>query len=189
MEEARALGALAAALAQGSTPIQPTAASQSQASTQETPLASTSELTETMAVTVTLNGVTLTIGTPVEFTPVPTRIATATPSGPFVLTNQQLVCEQDYGAPIIQIFTFNSAGQQVPAVEVVVTWEGGENHFYTGLKPEVGPGYADFTMTPGEIYSLRLAIGGQTISDLKTPECENDNGKFYGAWRLEFIQR
>ncbi len=55
----------------------------------------------------------------------------------------------------------DAAEQPVPSVELVVTWDGGEDHFFTGLKPELGLGYADFVMTPEVVYSIRLADGGQ----------------------------
>ncbi|MBI1865988.1 MAG: HD-GYP domain-containing protein, partial [Nitrospirae bacterium] len=42
-------------------------------------------------------------------------------------------------------------------IEIVVVWDAGEDHFFTGLKPELGQGYADFTMTEGVSYTLRLA--------------------------------
>ena len=34
-----------------------------------------------------------------------------------------------------------------PSVELVVTWDEGEDHFFTGLQPELGLGYGDFLMT------------------------------------------
>ncbi|MDD5468949.1 MAG: hypothetical protein PHS96_14215 [Anaerolineales bacterium] len=176
-DEARALGKLASALKEA--PAPPVAS-----------LGTTIPLTITLRVVDTPPAGTLTATQTSAVTPLPTRTATAAPGGPYVLTNRELRCEQDFGAPLIQVFVFNSSGQQVPAVEVVVLWEGGENHFYTGLKPDVGPGYADFTMTPEITYTLRLAVGGQTISDLVASECEGaGDGRFWGVWRLEFVQR
>ncbi len=63
--------------------------------------------------------------------------------------------------PLIQVLVYDAAEQGVPSVEVVVTWEGGENHFFTGLKPEMGLGYADFRMAADTVYTLRLAEGGR----------------------------
>lgn len=176
-DEVRALGMLAAALKGVLAP--PAAAS----------LGTTIPLTVTLRV-VDTPGASTPGATPAQaVTPLPTRTAVIAPSGPYVLTNRELRCDQDFGAPLIQVFVFNSSGQQVPAVEVVVLWEGGENHFYTGLKPDVGPGYADFTMTPEITYTLRLALGGQTITDLVASECEGaGDTRFWGVWRLEFIQ-
>ena len=85
--------------------------------------------------------------------------------------------------------TYDAAGQGVPGVEAVVEWDGGESHFFTGLKPELGLGYADFAMTPGVVYTLRLAEGGQVIPNLRAGECEaQDGGRFWGSWLLVFTQ-
>jgi hypothetical protein len=123
------------------------------------------------------------------FAPLPTRTMTPTPSAPFVLDKRETVCDQTLGEPQIQVETFDDRNQPVPGVEIVVTWEGGEEHFFTGLKPELGLGYADFTMTPEVDYNLRLAEGGQPITDLTAPECALSSGeRYWGAWRLTFVQ-
>ncbi len=126
-------------------------------------------------------------------TPLPTRTATPTQGAPFVLDRQELVCDPDLVQPLelalVQVQVYDSAGKPVPGVESVITWEAGENHFYTGLKPEINPGYADFAMQPGVIYSLRLAEGGQIIPGLTPAECERTGGvRYWGAWRLVFVQ-
>jgi hypothetical protein len=122
-------------------------------------------------------------------TPLPTRTPTATAGVPFVLQDQTFVCDQDLEQPLIQVLAEDSEGDPVPGVEVVVNWEGGEDHFFTGLKPELGLGYADFSMTPGVVYTLRLADGGQPISDLTPAECETASGsRYWGSWLLIFEQ-
>ena len=74
-------------------------------------------------------------------------------------------------------------------IELVVTWDEGENHFFTGLKPELGLGYADFVMTPSVVYSVRLADGGQPVNDLTAAECQAEDGsRFWGSWLLIFVQ-
>jgi hypothetical protein len=83
----------------------------------------------------------------------------------------------------------DAAEQPVPSIELVVIWDGGEDHFFTGLKPELSLGYADFLMTPGVVYSLRLVDGGQTVNDLTAAECLSDDGsRYWGSWILTFIQ-
>ncbi|GAH46355.1 unnamed protein product, partial [marine sediment metagenome] len=76
--------------------------------------------------------------------PLPTRTPTVTPGTPFVLQENNFVCDTKITGPLIQIFAENSSGQQLSNREINVTWEEGEDYFYTGLKPEIGPGYADF---------------------------------------------
>jgi hypothetical protein len=81
----------------------------------------------------------------------------------------------------------NAAGQGVPGVEVIITWASGQESIFTGLKPEIDPGYADFVMSPGTVYTLQVTGGGQIIPDLSSPECATDDGERYaGSWRLIF---
>lgn len=121
--------------------------------------------------------------------PLATRTPTSTPAAPFVLQDSTFVCDPDLNQPLIQVVAEDSAGEQVPGVEIVVSWDGGEDHFFTGLKPEFGPGYADFTMDPEEVYTLRLADGGQPVPDLTAAECEAEDGsRYWGSWYLLFSQ-
>lgn len=122
-------------------------------------------------------------------TPLGTRTPTPTPGALFVLQESAFVCDPDLDQPLIQVVAEDGTGGQVPGVEIVVNWEGGEDHFFTGLKPEFGLGYADFTMDPEEVYTLRLADGGQAIPDLAAAECEAEDGsRYWGSWYLLFSQ-
>jgi hypothetical protein len=117
----------------------------------------------------------------------PTRTATPTLAPPFVLDKQIQVCNPKLTEPQIQIFINDAAGQGVPGVKITLTWDDGQESFFTGLKPEIDIGYADFVMTPEIIYTLQVSSGGQIISDLFAPECEDDDiGRYWGSWRLIF---
>lgn len=117
----------------------------------------------------------------------PSRTPTATLAPPFVLDNQVEVCNPLIGEPQIQVFVSNAAGVGIPGVEVIVLWRDGEEHFYTGLKPDIDPGYADFGMQPETTYTLQVADGGQVISDLIPPACtDTDGNPYWGSWRLVF---
>jgi hypothetical protein len=116
-------------------------------------------------------------------------IPTAAPIGPFVLSSRQQVCDQELEQPLIEVEATSLFGQPVPGVLVVVTWDAGEERFFTGLKPEKGLGYADFTPLPGKIYTLRLGEGGQSVAGLTAVECPRPGGgTFWGAWKLKFVQ-
>lgn len=122
-------------------------------------------------------------------TPLPTRTPTATPGAPFVLRDQTFICEQTLRDPLIQVLVEDIDGRPVPGVEVVVNWQEGENHFFTGVKPELGMGYADFIMSPGTVYTLRLVEGGEIIPELTPAECETAGGsRYWGSWQLVFVQ-
>jgi hypothetical protein len=124
-------------------------------------------------------------------TPLPTLSPTPTPTlgAPFVLQDATQVCNPYLSAPRLEVEVRDSASQPVPSVELVVTWNGGEEHFFTGLKPELGLGYADFEMTMGTVYTLGLAEGSQPVENLTPVECAADDGsRYWGGWRLLFIQ-
>lgn len=122
-------------------------------------------------------------------TPLPTRTSTPTPGAPFVLDSLRQVCDRQWTEPLLQVETLDAARQPVSGVEVLVQWPGGQDRFLTGLKPEIGPGYGDFTMTPGVTYLLQIAGGGQPVPDLTAPECEDATGtRYWGSWRLIFAQ-
>ncbi|MBM3144003.1 MAG: hypothetical protein FJ010_03325 [Chloroflexi bacterium] len=137
--------------------------------------------TETLSPTPTLTR------TPIlTFTPLPTRTPTPTLAPPFVMREQALVCEPEIGDALIQIIVQNNAGEGIPGVEIVIHWGEQEEHFFTGLKPEMGWGYADFTMTPETNYTLLIGEGGEAVS-LFVPECSGDQGeRYWGGWRLVF---
>jgi hypothetical protein len=197
--ETRALGLLAMALGQGPAPVTVDPAATSPAAPADASAAPTITVTPTpLLLTDTPTGPTdtpiPTQRTPLPTsTPLPTRTASPTPGAPFVLLEQTLVCNPSLAQPLIQVQTMDAAGQPVPGVEAIVAWTGEqgavEEHFFTGLKPELGLGYADFVMIPGVTYTLRMADGGQPVPDLTPAECEVEGGeRYWGGWLLTFVQ-
>jgi hypothetical protein len=126
-------------------------------------------------------------------TPRPTATATSapspTPGAPFELSDVEQVCDPALDEPQIQVIVLDAAGEGVPAMEVLVLWDEGEDRFYTGLKPELGWGYADFSMQVGETYSLQLPAEDVSVSDLFSEPCETAGGVDYpGSIQLTFEQ-
>jgi hypothetical protein len=120
-------------------------------------------------------------------TPRPTRTATSTPGTPFELISQSTFCEPTRPG-LLQVNLLDSKGQPASGVELVITWAGGSEHFFTGLKPELGFGYADFTMLPQVEYALS-ASNSARITGLITSACTAADGSTYpGGIRLEFKQ-
>jgi hypothetical protein len=123
------------------------------------------------------------------FTPRPALTPTETPGAPFVLREREEICDPALPDPLIQVFVFDASELPVPGAAVNISWPGGQERFFTGLKPEVGPGYADYQMDPETTYTLRLGDGGQTISDLQAQVCSNPGGaRYFGSLRLTFVQ-
>jgi hypothetical protein len=119
-----------------------------------------------------------------------THRPTATPVTPFVVLARETICDPVLAENILQVIVVNSIRQQMPGAEIVITWSNREEHIFTGLKPELGNGYADFLMDPEVIYSVRIALGGDQISNLTSPTCTDADGSPYnGGLRVTFEQR
>jgi hypothetical protein len=120
-------------------------------------------------------------------TPLPTRTPTATPGAPFVLQSSTFVCDPDLPNPLIQVVSEDASGDPLPGQEITITWDAGDDFFFTGLKPEIGLGYADFLMEPGLVYQVHMAAGGQSVPDITPAECETESGsRYWGSWLLVF---
>jgi hypothetical protein len=122
-------------------------------------------------------------------TPRPTKTLIPTQGAPFKLTSQDEICDPNLPEGLLQIFVLNSSRRQIPSMEIDITWENGEEKFFTGLKPALGDGYADFSMTPQVSYSLQLATGSEIAAGLVAPTCQNPDGEdYYGSLKLTFQQ-
>jgi hypothetical protein len=122
-------------------------------------------------------------------TPRPTKTAVPTQGTPFKLTGQDEICDPNLPDGLLQVIVLSSNRRQIPGMELDITWENGEEKFFTGLKPDLGNGYADFSMTPEISYSLQLAAGSDIAAGLVAPTCQNSSGEnFYGGLKLTFQQ-
>ena len=120
-------------------------------------------------------------------TPLPTRTPTATSGSPFVLQSNTFVCDPDLPNPLIQVIAEDTDGDPLPGEEIITSWDDGEDHYFTGLKPELGLGYADYLMTPGIVYQVSMSGGGQVVPDITPAECETEAGqRYWGSWLLVF---
>jgi len=118
---------------------------------------------------------------------------TAAPSGvsaeSFTLVENRLICNINQLSPLIQVEVLDAEGEPVAGVEVVVTWDGVKDHFFTGLQHELGIGYADFAMSPGVSYSVQLAGEKSVESNLNAAECVTEDGnRNWGSWYLIYKQ-
>ncbi|PWH18673.1 MAG: hypothetical protein DDG60_00125 [Anaerolineae bacterium] len=118
----------------------------------------------------------------------PTRTLTPTPGAPFALINQSTFCDPQKPG-LLQVNLKNALGQPAAGQELVITWFAGEEHFFTGFKNEISPGYADFKLTSEIEYALSLSEGRTRITGLIAPVCTSEDGKPYpGSILLEFRQ-
>ncbi|HLV34385.1 MAG TPA: hypothetical protein VKY59_04685 [Spirillospora sp.] len=115
----------------------------------------------------------------VEFTPTPARIIvpTSVPQRAFVLANVSTFCDASISG-VIEVFVQNFGGVGVPGMPVRVRWDEGESTFYTGLKPERGPAYADFQMEEGKGYIIDMPGRSDPSSQqLVAATCNTETGQ------------
>ena len=130
-----------------------------------------------------------TVPATLEATPRPTQTFTPVPGKPFTLTGQETVCDSNLLDGLLQVIVLNRSRRQLAGVEIVITWDGGKEQFFTGLKPELGNGYADYLMTADTIYSVQLARGSDVALGITAPTCQTPDGTtFLGNIKLTFQQ-
>lgn len=87
-------------------------------------------------------------------------------------------CESDEPPGVLQVFVTDSSGNGIPAVEVQVQWEAGQDRFFTGLKLEVDPGYGDFQMEENTRYSVLLPGLSEPVLGIDSALCLTAGGQF-----------
>ncbi len=121
-------------------------------------------------------------------TPRPTFTPTPGPGAPFTLVGQDTICNPAQPG-LMQFMLMDSRRRQAAGVEIIVTWNQGEDRFFTGFKPELGNGYADFVMQANIVYNIRIVTGGSYVPNIKAPPCTDPNGTNYtGGLSLTFQQ-
>lgn len=122
-------------------------------------------------------------------TPRPTSRPNPAAGEPFTLVGQDTVCDPSLKEGLLQVILMDSRRRQVPGIKIIVTWNQGEDNFFTGLKPELGNGYADFIMQADTTYSVRVVEGGSFVPNITAPSCTDPNGATYmGGLLLTFQQ-
>lgn len=102
------------------------------------------------------------------FTPRPTATPMRILDAPFVLKEKREICDGSVPAGLLQVQVTDENGDPLPGVRITITWQEGEESFYTGLAPEMGLGYADFIMITGETYVLRVGEASKTSDELES---------------------
>jgi hypothetical protein len=185
-DEARALADLATVLRQPAPPVLASTGTPAPTSPEKTDLSPTPGLktSETAAPTQAATF------TPMPtFTQSPTQTPSPTPGAPFAIAGQSNLCNPKLTEGLMQVIVEDASGTPVPGVRIAVTWAGGEDFFFTGLAPEINPGYADFAMLSGGVYSVQVGEGGQVASNISAQMCDRPDGsKYLGGVKLRFRQ-
>jgi hypothetical protein len=137
---------------------------------------------------VVIDASTPTLPPPATKTPTPVREAEATPTisrnivptsvpqRDFVLANVSTFCDSDISG-IIEVFVQDFGGVGIAGMPVRVRWDDGEDTFYTGLKPERGPAYADFQMEENKGYIIDMpGRSDPSAQQLVAASCTSDAG-------------
>lgn len=126
-------------------------------------------------------------------TATPTRTPTPGPDAPFGVAQSVVLCDKTNGG-LLRIYVRDRLGQGVPGVEIRVDWAGGRDKLFTGFKPEIDNGYADFQMESDERYQVRL-ISVETVD--QTPAqvtlnrenpCADLPAGIIPSWQIVFQQ-
>jgi hypothetical protein len=125
-----------------------------------------------------------------DATPTDEIITSPTPepteSPPFILQDSSPICDPTLDESLIQVIATDGAGDGIPGITLQVSLGiDPKETFYTGLKPELGLGYADYSAEPGLTYQLEIPDSGLIITDIEVPTCQNDAGESYwGSWEV-----
>jgi hypothetical protein len=127
-------------------------------------------------------------------TPTPTNTPTPGPDAPFGVAQSVVLCDDNItSGGLLRIYVRDRLGLGVPGIKVEITWSGGEDAFFTGLKPDIDPGYADFQMESGQLYQIQLVdanFAGQTpeVTIDNDALCPNLPTNIKPSWQVVFEQ-
>ncbi len=123
--------------------------------------------------------------TPPEDTPTPTVAADLDYQ---LVETTDLGCTADLDGDYILVYVRDGSDRGVAGVEVVVKGPDVEDSFFTGLKPEIGPGFADFLVTTRGSYSAEVVAGKTEIAQGLAFDDGCPAGTPYRSWRVVFRQ-
>lgn len=122
--------------------------------------------------------------------PLPTPTATPQPTltAPYQIVTQTFACEDmpRIAVSLVVSRTVTQRGREsvefvgLPGHELWLIWDEGADRAITGLKPEIGIGYADFAVLPGHTYNLYVdAAIGVPVTTVRVEPCTEEEG---GGW-------
>jgi len=89
----------------------------------------------------------------------------------------------EFPQDLIMVYVQDAEGSGIPNVELKISGPQGDDLFYTGLKPGVDVGYADFALlAPGE-YDVEVSEGSSQIARVMARPCRRGSHR---AWRVVF---
>ena len=126
---------------------------------------------------------TFTPTTPPQDTPTPT---VASDFDYQVVEQSDLGCSSDRDGDYILVYLRDENDRGVAGVKLVVKGPGVEDWFFTGLKPEVGPGFADYLVTAPGSYTVQAAEGRSQVTQGLSFAAGCPAETPYRTWRVVF---
>jgi hypothetical protein len=114
-------------------------------------------------------------------------VPTTVPQREFVIANISTFCDAVISG-VIEVFVQDFGSVGLPGQPVRVRWDGGQSRFFTGLKPERGPGYADFQMDEGRGYIVEMPGRSDPSQPLTAEPCNLESGgRSLRSYRVFFL--
>jgi len=89
----------------------------------------------------------------------------------------------------VRITVLDQEGKQQPNVELLLRWSEDEDRAFTGLKPEIGAGYADFFVATGQSYQVSvIGTASDVAQGILADECigeDMEEGQI-ASWEIVF---
>ena len=121
--------------------------------------------------------------TPPEDTPTPT---VASDFDYQVVEQSDLGCSSDRDGDYILVYVRDENDRGVAGVKLVVKGPGVEDSFFTGLKPEIGPGFADYLVMAAGSYTVQAAEGRSQVTQGLSFAADCPAETPYRSWRVVF---
>jgi len=93
------------------------------------------------------------------------------------LTVLKPICVESDAAGRLEVYVVDQAGGGIAGVEIQVSWDGDSDSFFTGLKPEISSGYADFQMEPNLTYTVTLPGLSEPVVGINSADCLTETGQ------------
>jgi hypothetical protein len=130
---------------------------------------------------------------PPTATPSPTGTPVASPTplpaGDFdyqLVERSDLGCSSERDGDYILVYVQDENERGLGGVEILVTGPDVEDSFFTGLKPEVDSGFADFLVTASGSYSVEVVAGSSHVAEGLSFADDCPGGSPHRAWRIVF---
>jgi len=108
-------------------------------------------------------------------TPQPAPPPTTVARSSYTIAVIRTYCDSELSG-LIEVRVQDSGGDGIPGQPIRVRWDNGENTFYSGLKSERGPDYADFQMEAGKNYTVEMPGQSDPTQTLEASPCTTNNG-------------